>query len=37
VTLLRVKSGIYKFAARASVDAEVAVEAELMCAMRQVG
>ena len=37
VTLLRVKSGIYKFAARASVEAEVAVEAELMCAMRQVG
>ena len=36
VTLVRAKSGIYKFAARASVDGELAVEAELMCTMRQV-
>lgn len=37
VTLVRAKSGLYKFAARASVDGELAVEAELMCTMRQVG
>ena len=37
VTLIRAKSGIYKFAARATVDGELAVEAELMCTMRQVG
>jgi 3-hydroxyacyl-[acyl-carrier-protein] dehydratase len=37
VQLLRSKAGIYKFAARASVDGELAVEAELMCTMRQVG
>jgi 3-hydroxyacyl-[acyl-carrier-protein] dehydratase len=37
VTLTRAKSGIFKFAARASVDGELAVEAELMCTMRQVG
>jgi 3-hydroxyacyl-[acyl-carrier-protein] dehydratase len=36
VSLVRVKSGIFKFAARASVDGELAVEAELMCTMRQV-
>lgn len=36
VTLVRAKSGIFKFAARASVDGELAVEAELMCTMRQV-
>jgi 3-hydroxyacyl-[acyl-carrier-protein] dehydratase len=36
VSLTRAKAGIYKFAARASVDGELAVEAELMCAMRQV-
>ncbi len=36
VTLLRAKSGIYKFAARASVDGTLAVEAELMCTMRKV-
>jgi 3-hydroxyacyl-[acyl-carrier-protein] dehydratase len=36
VTLIRAKSGIFKFAARASVDGELAVEAELMCTMRQV-
>ena len=37
VQLLRSKAGIYKFSARASVDGELAVEAELMCTMRQVG
>ena len=36
VTLTRAKAGIYKFAARATVDGELAVEAELMCTMRQV-
>jgi 3-hydroxyacyl-[acyl-carrier-protein] dehydratase len=36
VTLLRQKSGIYKFAARALVGDELAVEAELMCTMRRV-
>jgi 3-hydroxyacyl-[acyl-carrier-protein] dehydratase len=37
VSLTRAKAGIYKFAARATVDGELAVEAELMCTMRQVG
>lgn len=37
VSLLRAKAGIYKFAARATVGGELAVEAELMCTMRQVG
>ena len=37
VALLRAKAGIYKFAARATVGGELAVEAELMCTMRQVG
>ena len=37
VQLLRSKAGIYKFAARASVGGELAVEAELMCTMRQIG
>jgi len=32
----RVKSGIYKYRTRASVDGETAVEAELMCTMRKV-
>ncbi len=32
----RVKGGIYKYKARASVDGETAVEAELMCTMRRV-
>ena len=32
----RVKAGIYKYKARASVGGETAVEAELMCTMRQV-
>jgi 3-hydroxyacyl-[acyl-carrier-protein] dehydratase len=36
VTLLRVKSNVFKYAARASVDGELAVEAELMCTMRKV-
>jgi 3-hydroxyacyl-[acyl-carrier-protein] dehydratase len=31
-----VKAGIYKYKARASVDGELAVEAELMCTMRKV-
>jgi 3-hydroxyacyl-[acyl-carrier-protein] dehydratase len=35
VTLLRSKGGIYKFAGRSTVDGELAVEAELMCAMRR--
>jgi len=32
----RVKGGIYKYKTRASVDAETAVEAELMCTMRKI-
>lgn len=36
VALSRAKAGIYKFAARATVAGELAVEAELMCTMRQV-
>lgn len=36
VTLLRSKAGIFKFAARASVDGATAVEAELTCAMRKI-
>ena len=36
VTLNRVKAGVFKFEARASVDAVLAVEAELMCTMRKV-
>jgi 3-hydroxyacyl-[acyl-carrier-protein] dehydratase len=35
VTVLRAKGGIYKYAARSTVDGELAVEAELMCAMRR--
>jgi len=34
VTLERMKSGIFKFSARATVDGELAVEAGLMCAVR---
>ena len=37
VTLERMKSSIFKFHARASVDGETAVEAGLMCAVRTVG
>ncbi len=36
VTLDRMKAGIFKFSARASVGAELAVEAELMCTMRTI-
>jgi 3-hydroxyacyl-[acyl-carrier-protein] dehydratase len=32
----RAKSGIYRYKARATVDGQVAVEAELMCTMRKV-
>jgi 3-hydroxyacyl-[acyl-carrier-protein] dehydratase len=35
VDLLRAKSGIFKYAARASVCGELCVEAELMCATRR--
>jgi 3-hydroxyacyl-[acyl-carrier-protein] dehydratase len=33
----RAKAGIYKYKTRASVNDEIAVEAELMCTMRKVG
>lgn len=36
VTLLRSKSGIFKYAARATVEGALAAEAELMCTMRKV-
>jgi 3-hydroxyacyl-[acyl-carrier-protein] dehydratase len=36
VTLERMKAGIFKFKARASVAGEIAVEADLMCAVRTV-
>ncbi|MCZ8251584.1 MAG: 3-hydroxyacyl-ACP dehydratase FabZ [Hylemonella sp.] len=36
VELERMKAGIFKFKARASVGEELAVEAELMCTMRKV-
>jgi 3-hydroxyacyl-[acyl-carrier-protein] dehydratase len=36
VELLRMKAGIFKFKARAEVDGNIAVEAELTCAMRKV-
>lgn len=36
VELLRMKAGIFKFKARALVDNELAVEAELTCAMRAI-
>ncbi|WP_284617508.1 3-hydroxyacyl-ACP dehydratase FabZ [Aquabacterium humicola] len=35
-TLDRAKAGIYKYKVRATVDGELAVEAELMCTMRKV-
>ena len=35
-TVDRVKSGIYKYRTRASVDGETAVAADLMCTMRKV-
>ncbi len=37
VQLARMKAGIFKFKAQAFVGEELAVEAELMCTMRQVG
>lgn len=36
VEILRAKSRVYKYAARALVDGELAVEAELTCTVRQV-
>lgn len=36
VTLLRAKARVYKYAARATVDGELAVEAELTCTARAV-
>ena len=35
--LLRMKAGIFKFKVRALVDGDLAVKAELPCAMRKVG
>jgi 3-hydroxyacyl-[acyl-carrier-protein] dehydratase len=32
----RAKSGIYRYKTRATVDGQLAVEAELMCTMRKV-
>lgn len=37
VELMRMKAGIFKFKALATVNGEVATEAELMCTMRTVG
>lgn len=37
ITIDRVRGGIWKFNAVASVDGEVAAEAQLMCTMRHVG
>jgi 3-hydroxyacyl-[acyl-carrier-protein] dehydratase len=34
VSLDRMKSGIFKFTARATVDGELAVDAQLMCTVR---
>jgi len=34
--ILRMKAGIFKYKCRASVDGELAVEAELTCAMRSI-
>ncbi len=36
VTLNRMKSGVFKFSAKALVGQELAVEAELMCTMRSI-
>lgn len=36
VELVRMKAGIFKFKARALVDGELAVEAELTCAVRKI-
>ena len=35
-SMVRSKAGIYKYAARASVNGETAVEAELMCTIRKI-
>lgn len=35
-SIVRVKAGIYKYAARATVNGELATEAELMCTMRKI-
>jgi 3-hydroxyacyl-[acyl-carrier-protein] dehydratase len=35
-TIDRVKAGIYKYKTRATVDGQVAVEADMMCTMRRV-
>jgi len=35
-TIDRVKAGIYKFKTRATVDGDLAVEAELMCTLRKI-
>ena len=37
VTLDRMKSGVFKFTARATVEGELAVEASLICTVRMVG
>lgn len=36
-TILKVTRGIWKFAAKATVDGQVACEAELMCTLKQLG
>ena len=36
VTLDRMKSGVFKFKARASVDGELAVEADFLCTVRDI-
>ena len=36
VAVLRAKAGIYKFSGRATVDGQLAAEAELMCTMRTI-
>jgi 3-hydroxyacyl-[acyl-carrier-protein] dehydratase len=36
-TLDRMKAGIFKFSTRATVDGELAVEASMMCTVRNVG
>ena len=36
VTLDRMKAGVFKFSARATVDGELAVEAQLICTVRRI-
>ena len=36
VTLARMKSGVFKFKARATVDGELAVEADFLCTVRDI-